>query len=325
MTVAPAPLRVGAVNYLNTKPLIRHLPELVADFDPPIDLILDVPSQLAMDLHEGRADVALIPSIEYFRMPGRYTILPGHSISSFGPVMSVKICSGVPFERIERLDADEGSRTSVALAEILLDRLFGLRPQVTPLPLHKTAQQSNADAVLVIGDRAMRVPDGAYPYTLDLGYEWSRWTGLPFVFAFWAVAEGVTVPQSLLDALDESAARGRADIPAIAAAEARALGLNETQCRYYLEHVIRHGLGQGELASLERFRDLAVQRGIAPEGANLEFHRSESPRTTGHGTTGHGTTGHGTTGHGTTGHGTTGHGTTGHGTTGRGVDLVESR
>lgn len=260
-------LRVGAVSYLNTKPLIRHLPELARD----VDLVLEVPSRLAADLAAGRLDVGLIPSIEYFRA-GEYSILPGVSISSFGPVMSVKLCSRKPFARIETVAADEGSRTSIALTHILLFHLFGVEPQTRPLPLTDDYRSDSADAVLVIGDRAMRVRDGEYPYTLDLGYEWSRWTGLPFVFAFFAVADGVTVPPPVADAFLRAKEMGRGEIPAIVQEESVRLGLDETQCRYYLEKVIRHDFGDAELEGLVRFYELAVERGLAPPGVRCEFH-----------------------------------------------------
>lgn len=263
-----AKLRVGAVNYLNTKPLIKHLARLA----PGVELVLDVPSQLALDLAEGRLDVGLIPSIEYFRS-GHYTILPGISISSYGPVLSVKLCSKVPFEKITRVALDEGSRTSIALTDVLLHHLFDCHPRTEPLPLHKDPIESSADAVLVIGDRAIRIADGTYPFTLDLGYEWSRWTGLPFVFAFWAVADGVEISSELHQAFLLAKERGRAEIPQIAAAEARLLGLDETRCRYYLEHVIRHELGDDELAGLSRFAELAAGRGLIPQGVSCVFHR----------------------------------------------------
>lgn len=265
-------IRVGAVNYLNTKPLVRHLERLA----PEIDLILDVPSQLAMDLAEGRLDVGLIPSIEYFRA-GNYGIVPGVSISSFGPVMSVKVCSRVPFQDIRRMALDEGSRSSIALADILLHHLFGLAPTTQPLPLHVDPMNAKTDAVLVIGDRAMRIRDGSFPYTLDLGYEWSRWTGLPFVFAFWAVADGVQLSSKLCEAFVRAKELGRPEIPQIARDHAAGLGIDEVQAEYYLEHVIRHDFGAEEIAGLNRFRELAVERGLAPAGGSCVFYRQEHP------------------------------------------------
>ncbi|MGL4461403.1 MAG: menaquinone biosynthetic enzyme MqnA/MqnD family protein [Planctomycetia bacterium] len=264
-------IRVGAVNYLNTKPLVRRLPELA----PEIDLVLDVPSQLAVDLEEGRLDVALIPSIEYFR-GGRYSIIPGVSISSYGPVVSVKLCSRVPFRDVRRIALDEGSRTSIALLNILLHHLFGVDPKTEPMPLYKEALDSKTDATLVIGDRALRVPDGSFPYTLDLGYEWSRWHGLPFVWAFWAVAPGVELSPKTMQAFVRAKELGKPEIPAIAKSEAARLRVDEASCQYYLQHVIRHDFGSEELEGLTRFYEAAVERGLAPEGVSCVFHGSQS-------------------------------------------------
>lgn len=260
-------LRVGAVSYLNTKPLIGHLPRLA----PEVDLVLEVPSRIARDLASGQLDIGLIPSIEYFRS-GRYTILPGVSIASYGPVMSVRLHSRVPFAEIRTLALDEGSRTSIALADILLHHLFDCHPQTEALPLRTELANAKTDAVLLIGDRAMRVLDGEFPFTLDLGYEWSRWTGLPFVFAFWAVAEGVEVSKGTQAAFIRAKELGRPDIPQIAEREAARLGLDPVRCRYYLEHVIRHDLGPEEMAGLERFARLAAERGLAPEGVACVLH-----------------------------------------------------
>src|SRR6516165_377092 len=101
------PIRIGAVNYLNTKPLIYDLPSLA----PEAELILDVPSCLADRLADGSLDVALIPVIEYFRA-GCYSILPNIAIASHGPVLSVTLFSRVPWPQIRSVALDQGSRTS---------------------------------------------------------------------------------------------------------------------------------------------------------------------------------------------------------------------
>lgn len=262
-----AKLRVGAVNYLNTKPLIRHLTSLA----PEIELHLEVPSQLAIDLEAGQLDIGLIPSVEYFRGSG-YTILPDVSIASYGPVMSVKLCSRVPFERIASLALDSGSRSSVALATILLDHLFGVSPATEPLALDRDPATTKCDAHLLIGDRAMRVSDGSYPYILDLGYEWSRWTGLPFVFAFWVVREGIVVPRRVRQAFVRAKELGRLEISAICREESMRLGLDLVRCLYYLQHVIRHDFGKDEIDGLGRFYELLVEHGLAPAGVSCVFH-----------------------------------------------------
>src|SRR5881409_2541171 len=111
------PIRIGAVNYLNTKPLIYDLETLAPD----AELLLDVPSRLADLLAEGRLDVALIPVIEYFRA-GTYTIVPDIAIASRGPVLSVTLFSKAPWPEIRSVALDEGSRTSSALARIVLEK-----------------------------------------------------------------------------------------------------------------------------------------------------------------------------------------------------------
>jgi chorismate dehydratase len=263
-------LRVGAVSYLNTKPLIAHLNDLL----PEIVLSLDVPSALARDLAAGDLDVGLIPVVEYFRA-GDYTIVPGSSIASFGPVMSVKLCSRVPFARIRRVAEDAGSRTSVALLRILLRRLFGVDPASHELPLDQEPIASDADAVLSIGDRAMRKTPSEFPFVLDLGYEWSRWTGLPFVWAVWAVRAGVELDSATLAAFARAKELGRPEIPQLSRAEASRLGLEPSQCEYYLRDCIRHDLGADEFAGLLRFRELAAEEGLIPQGVRCVFHRAK--------------------------------------------------
>src|SRR6516164_9077172 len=144
------PVRIGAVNYLNTKPLICDLDELAPD----ARLSLELPSRLADLLAEGDLDVALIPAIEYFRA-GTYTIVPNIAIASRGPVLSVTLFSRVPWAEIRQVALDAGSRTSAALAQILLCKRYGVHPVVQSLPMEQSAEDCHADAVLLIGDRAM--------------------------------------------------------------------------------------------------------------------------------------------------------------------------
>src|SRR5712692_5734548 len=196
------PVRIGAVNYLNTKPLICDLEKLA----PAAELVLDVPSRLAELLADGSLDVALIPVIEYFRA-GSYTIVRDIAIASRGPVLSVTMFSRVPWPEIRRVALDEGSRTSAALAQILLRRKHGIHPEIVPLPLDQEAESADADAVLLIGDRAMRACLPGFAHAFDLGQEWFDWTGVPFVYAVWAVREGADLG-SVARALVEAKRRG---------------------------------------------------------------------------------------------------------------------
>jgi chorismate dehydratase len=261
-------VRVGAVNYLNTKPLIHNLDHLA----PQADVSLEVPSRLADRLAAGELDVGLIPAIEYFRGDG-YVVVPGIAIASRGPVLSVTLFSRVPWPDIRRVALDEGSRTSAALTHVLLRNRYGIAPELRPLPLDAPAEKADADAVLLIGDRAMKSCLPGFRYGFDLGAEWHDWTGLPFVYAVWAVRPGADL-RGVERALHEAKAQGLAHVGAIAHDESRRLGLDAGFCRRYLETVIRFDLGPREQAGLRKFAELAAALGLAPAGRELRFYRS---------------------------------------------------
>jgi chorismate dehydratase len=268
----PAPIRVGAVSYLNAKPLYYRLTE----FAPGISLEMDLPSLLADRLGRGELDVALIPSVEYFRGASRgYQILPGFAIAARGAVRSVKLFSRVPLARIDRLALDAGSRTSQVLAQVWLDARHGVRPRrIEPLPMGVPVQESTADAVLLIGDRAMKVPDAGFHAVVDLAEAWQRLTGLPFVFALWVVRAGAEVDLgSLPEALARSRAEGLAHAGELAATHGPGLGLDVATCYDYLTSVLSYELGEREIAGLRRFARMAAAMGLAPEGVDLVFHR----------------------------------------------------
>ena len=124
---------------------------------PDVDVIYDVPSRLADGLASGHLDVGLIPSIESFQC-AEYRIVSDACIACRGPVLSVKLFSRVPIEQVQSVALDAGSRTSAALVRILLQQRFGLSPELCPLPLDADILSSPADAVLLIGDRAIRRP-----------------------------------------------------------------------------------------------------------------------------------------------------------------------
>jgi chorismate dehydratase len=262
------PVRVGAVNYLNTKPLICDLDRLAPD----AELILDVPSRLAERLAAGELDVALIPVIEYFRCGG-YSVVPNISIASRGPVLSVTLFSRAPWTGIRRVALDAGSRTSAALTQILLQKRYGVRPEVVPLPLEQNAEDADADAVLLIGDRAMRACLPGFAHAFDLGREWFDWTGLPFVFAVWAVREGADLG-GVAHALAEAKRRGLTRAGSIAHDEAPHLGLDAGFCRRYLANILHFDLGPREQAGLHHFYTLACELGLARRGVNLDFYHA---------------------------------------------------
>jgi chorismate dehydratase len=212
--------------------------------------------------------------VEYLRgATTGYQVVPGFAIAARGPVRSVKLFSRVPFDRIDRLALDEGSRTSQALTRVWLDAAYGVRPaRIETLPMGVPAQESTADAVLVIGDRAMRVPDSDFVAVVDLAEAWNDLTALPFVFALWVARPGVDLGD-LPAALARSRAEGLAHAGEIAAEHGPRLALDIASCVDYLTRVLSYELGEPEVAGLRRFAGLAAALGLAPEGVDLVFHR----------------------------------------------------
>lgn len=254
---ANATIRIGGVTYLNSRPLLfalpRHLPEA--------EIRMDFPSRLADGLAAGRFDAALVPSIEYLRQPG-LRIASDAAIACDGPVLSVKLYGRVPVQRVDTLALDEGSRTSAALAQILLRERFGLRPRLLPLPLETAPPDCPADAMVVIGDRGMLRLREDFAFTWDLGEEWSCWTGLPFVFALWAArphVEAQRIDRALAAARDEGVVR----LEEIARLAAPEVGLPEAACLSYLRDNLQFHLGPRQREGLERFFELARLHGLA--------------------------------------------------------------
>jgi chorismate dehydratase len=261
------PVRIGAVTYLNTRPLIHDLERLL----PEAELVLDLPSRLADRLSQGTLDVGLIPVIEYFRA-GTYSVVPDIAIASRGPVLSVTLFSRVPWAGIRRVALDEGSRTSAALCQVLLRVRHNVAPEVVALPIDRAAEDADADAVLLIGDRAMRACLPGFAHAFDLGQEWHDWTGLPFVYAVWAVRPDVDLGR-VPEALAEAKQRGCARVGEIAHREAPGLGLDAGFCRRYLSNIIHFDLGPRELAGLHHYYMLACQLGLARRGVGLTFYQ----------------------------------------------------
>jgi chorismate dehydratase len=256
-------IRVGAVQYLNTKPLVHGLAAAG------IDVCYDLPSRLADRLAAGDLDVALIPSIELFRGEG-YRVVSDACIGCRGPVMSVKLFFRTTPSHVRRLAVDVGSRTSATLARILLAERFGVTPEIELLPIGSASSDTSADAILLIGDRALRraASNGSFQVIWDLGDEWYRWKGLPFVFALWAARRAFDAGD-LEPRLTAARDAGRGNLAAIAAAEAAAHGLTVPQCLGYLRDNLHYDLGDPERESLSLFYEHAATLGLAPTGLDI--------------------------------------------------------
>lgn len=255
----PSPkIRVGAVRYLNTKPLVHRLRA------PHIELSYDYPSRLAEQLAASSLDIGLIPSVEFFLDPN-YKILSDACIGCHGAVWSVKLFFRRPPQEVATLALDEGSRTSAALARILLAHKYEVRPELRPLPLGSDLRDCDADAILLIGDRAIRPPSIPCHDVWDLGAAWCEWTGLPFVFAMWVARKDF--PADVLEAdLTEARDAGLAELEEIAEIEAPRYGLTAKECYSYLHDNLYFHLGPQELAGLRRFYTLARDMELVPKG-----------------------------------------------------------
>lgn len=258
-------LRIGAVAYLNARPLFFSL----AKFLPHVEIVIDLPSRLADALAADRLDVAMIPSIEYARHLD-YTIVSNACVSSDGAVLSVKLYSRVPIEEIRTLALDEGSRTSVALTRILLKERFGLSPETCHLPIGASADDVASDAVLLIGDRGMLPRSPAFPFEWDLGAEWKQWTGLPFVFAMWIARPGIDL-RGISSALGAARDDGITQFETIAREASPAIGVPEANCLVYLRDHLKFHLGARQRAGVERYFALAERHQLAPAGVKLRF------------------------------------------------------
>jgi len=249
-------IRIGAVSYLNSRPLIRGL-----DGPDSVDqLILDVPSRLADALAAEELDVALIPTVEAFSNP-EYEIVSDACVATHGPVLSVKLYSRVHPGEIRSLALDEGSRTSAALAQILLADRYGVHPELEKLPLANDISDTNADAVLMIGDRAIKPPQESFHTVWDLGETWVEWTGLPFVFAAWVKRKAIDLQGG--DArLSGARDQGLQEIATIAEEGAEQLGLSYETSLNYLTKNLYFRLGPAENAGLNLFRELATEHGF---------------------------------------------------------------
>lgn len=262
------PLRLGAVSYLNTKPLVYGLDAMPDQFE----LRFDVPAVCAALLHEGRVDLGLVPAIEYIRGPQDYWIVPDVAIASDGEVASVAVFSKVPIAEVRSLALDVSSRTSAALTRILCAKRWGIAPAFAPAAPDLDTMLATADAALVIGDPALEIDAAARGLVkYDLGGEWRALTGLPFVYAMWTGREGVASAAQCA-ALLAARRQGEANLPQIARAVGGGAAAHEARSLLYLRDNLKYGLGDREAAGLRRFLELGVEVGVAVALKPLRFY-----------------------------------------------------
>jgi len=261
-------LRLGAVSYLNTKPLVYGLDAIPEQFE----LRFDVPATCATLLHAGQVDLGLIPAIEFLRGAEDYWIVPGVAIASEGDVASVAVFSKKPIEQVRSIALDLSSRTSVALTRILCAKRWGIAPDFSPAEPDLAAMLARADAALVIGDPAMAIDAAAQGlHKIDLGGEWHALTGLPFVYAMWTGREGAASPGQCA-ALRRAREQGEANLSRIADQVGEGDPGRADKALRYLRDNLKYGLGEREAAGLRRFHELGVEVGLAVALKPLRFY-----------------------------------------------------
>jgi predicted solute-binding protein len=242
-------LRVSAVSYLNTWPLVwgfLHGPQ-----KGKFDFRFDLPSECARAVGSGEADIGLVPCAEVERLGLHF--LPDVGIASDGPVRSIYLISKVPIPEIRTLAADSSSRTSVALARMILAERYGCRPELRSLPPELDAMLGACDAALIIGDPALQIEPSSLPWkVLDLAEEWIEWTGLPMVFAVWAGRKPCLTPE-VREAFVDSWRWGSTHALEIAQ-KAAERGFSEQVAYDYVTRNIVYELGPRHLEGLELFR-----------------------------------------------------------------------
>ncbi|HLQ76487.1 MAG TPA: menaquinone biosynthesis protein [Terriglobia bacterium] len=276
--------KISIVRYLNAAPLAWGILEgpLAADFQP----VLSTPAECADQLAAGTVDIGLIPSIEYIRIK-RSKIIAGPVIACRHRVRSVLLVSNKPLWEVKTLACDTGSRTSIALAQILLKENYRVRPELRPSEPDLARMLGQCDAAVIIGDNALKFMEGnerpnaenqkAFlkfsPEPLlvfDLAERWNILTGLPFVFAFWAARAGFQ-DSRVTDLLKASRDFGVANTTAIAERSSETLSMKKEYLQEYLDRNVHYFMDARCVEGLQLFYEKAARIGAIRSPRSLEF------------------------------------------------------
>jgi len=266
-------LRISAISYLNTAPLMWDFEQGKSGRE--FETSYTVPSLCAKALAEGSADIGIIPAAAYTQISG-LQVLPDVAIASRRAVRSILLVSQIPVELVRTVALDTSSMTSVALTKILFEKWMGGGRTYRAMEPDIEKMLDECDAGLLIGDPALRVDRQKY-HTVDLAEEWIRYTGKPFVFAFWAVrGEALREADPAIDLaaiFRESRDHGLQpeSLERIARDWAPRIGLSEAEVRSYLNDNIYYRLDSGCLDGLRLFYRYAAEMGLLPSVMELHF------------------------------------------------------
>ena len=266
-------LRISAISFLNTTPLMWDFDHGPAGDN--FDISYTVPSACAADLAKGNADIGIIPAAAYTTVPN-LVILPGVAIASRQEVRSILLVSKVPVEKIQTVALDTSSLTSVALVKVFFAKWWGGKRKFTSMDPDLESMLQLNDAALLIGDSALKVDRSKF-LTYDLAEEWFRFTGKPFVFAFWAVRKDAlkdkTSNLDLAAIFQRSRNHGLApdNLNEIAREWAPRVGLSEADVRSYLTDNIHYYLDPAHIEGLQLYYRFAQECGALPTAPALDF------------------------------------------------------
>lgn len=284
-------LRISIVEYLNTAPLVRGFTH--GPLRGKYELSFTVPSQCAEALRRGEVDIAIIPAIEYQRMPG-LMLLPGMAIASKKSVRSLLLISKKPIQDVNRIALDKSSRSTQTLTRILCRKRWGIEPEFFEAEPNLQDMLADSDAALLIGDPALRVALQAQPkgiseatgdpifsrvteqdglsrlFIYDIVEKWRSLTSLPAVLAVWAARKGTVTPEILRD-FQASLAYGKHHIDEICEEAALELDLPVSKLRRYLTENIDYSLDEENLRGLQRYYDFAAELGLIEAAKPIEM------------------------------------------------------
>jgi chorismate dehydratase len=260
-------LRISLVHYLNAAPLgwyFLHGPDRAY-----FRVLPSSPASCADQLAAGEADIGLIPSIEYQRIPDLH-VIPGVSISAIQEVRSVLLVRPHGLAEIQSVALDTSSRTSITLLKLLLEHRLNIRPKFVPHEPDLREMLRKCDAALIIGDAALRCAPEDYEI-LDLAAAWRAWQNLPFVFAFWACRQEVVATNGLAGLFQQAKDWGVAKIDDIAAEYSRRLQLPAAFLERYLRRNLDHTMSPEHVAGVNRFHRLAFESGLIDSLRPIRF------------------------------------------------------
>ena len=264
-------LRISAISFLNTVPLTWDFEHGSAGKD--FEISYTLPSACAAQLQAANADIGIIPAAAYTQIP-ELAIVPGVAIAARRPVRSILLLCKVPLDDVRTVALDTSSMTSVALTKVLFDRWLGGRRIYTAMAPDVDGMLREHDACLVIGDTALQVDRSKY-LTIDPAEDWIRFTGKPFVFAFWAIRRAALAQANseLAAIFQNSRDHGiqAQNIATIAAEWASRLHLSEAEIRSYLTENIHYQLDPGCIEGLQLFNRYAADCGALPVAPPLQF------------------------------------------------------